>query len=62
VAAELARDLFDADAKGRHGVGHRERVGVVEVDLVLRRRELVVGGLHRDAHLLDVLDRPPGAL
>ncbi len=63
VAAELARDLFDADAKGRHGVGHRERVGVMEVDLVLRRRELGVGGLHRDAaHLPDVLDRPPGAL
>ena len=37
-------------AERHHVVGHRERVGVAEVDLVLARAELVEAVLDRDAH------------
>ena len=40
-----------------HAVGHREGVGVAEVDLVLARGVLVEGVLDRDAHRLQRLDR-----
>lgn len=38
-------------------VGHRERVGVAQVDLVLTRRHLVVVVLDLDPHILEDLDR-----
>ena len=38
-------------------VGHRERVGVAHVDLVLRRRDLVVVVLDRDPDRLERVDR-----
>jgi hypothetical protein len=59
VHAELVSDLLDREPEGRHGVGHRQGVGVAEVHLVLGRPHLVVGCLDGDPHLLDVLDRPP---
>jgi hypothetical protein len=41
----------------RHdAVGHRERVGVAQVDLVLARRVLVEAVLDGDAHRLECLD------
>ncbi len=50
------RDLFDDVAEGHHVVGHRQRIGVAQVDLLLARRTLVVAELHRDAHLLERVD------
>jgi hypothetical protein len=40
-----------------HVVGHRERVRVAQVDLVLGGRDLVVDVLDRDPHRLEVHDR-----
>ena len=57
VDAELVRDLLHRQAVGHHVVGHRQRVGVAQVDLVLARRDLVVHVLDRDAHRLEVLHR-----
>jgi hypothetical protein len=51
-------DLLHDEAVRHHLVGHRERVGVPEVDLVLRRRDLVVDVLDRDPHRLEVLHGP----
>jgi hypothetical protein len=42
-------DLLDHVAKRHHVVGHRQRVGVAQVDLLLARRALVVAELDRDA-------------
>ena len=57
--ALLARHLLDHHA-GRHdGVGHGERVGVAQVDLVLAAGVLVLGVLDGDAHLLE--HRAPSA-
>ena len=42
---------------GHRLVGHRERVVVAHVDLVLRRRDLVVVVLDLDADALERLDR-----
>ena len=55
VDAELVGDLLHGEAIGHHLVGHRERVGVAEVDLVLGRRDLVVDVLDGDPHRLEVL-------
>ncbi len=44
-------DLLDDVAERHHVVGHRQRVGVAQVDLLLAGRALVVAELHRDAHL-----------
>jgi hypothetical protein len=49
----LAGDLFDHEPDGHDGVGHREGVGVAEVDLLLAGRVLVLRVLDRDAHLLE---------
>ena len=43
--------------EGHHAVGHRQAVGVPEVDLVLARRVLVERVLDRDPHRLQRLDR-----
>ena len=53
VHAEVARDLLHDDPERHDVVGHRERVGVAQVDLVLARRVLVVAVLARDAHRLE---------
>ena len=45
--------LLDDEADGHDGVGHGERVGVAEVDLVLARSVLVLGVLDGDPHLLE---------
>ena len=46
------------DEPERHDVvGHGQRIGVAEVDLVLARRVLVVAVLHRDPHGLERVDR-----
>ena len=52
----LERDLLDDVAERHHVVGHRQRVGVAQVDLLLARRALVVAELHRDAHLFERVD------
>ena len=57
VGAVLAGDFLDREAERRDRVGHRQRVGVLELDLVLGGRDLVMRGLDRDPHLLEVLDR-----
>ena len=46
------RDLLDDQPVGHGAVGHGQGVGVAEVDLVLAGRDLVVGVLDADAHLL----------
>ena len=38
------------------GLGHRESVGVAQIDLLLTRRVLVEAVLHRDAHCLERAD------
>ena len=57
VDAELMGDLLHREAVRHHLVGHRERVGVAQVDLVLRGRDLVVDVLDGDPHRLEVLHR-----
>ena len=44
--------LPNDETEGHHAVGHRQAVGVPEVDLVLARRVLVERVLDRDAHRL----------
>ena len=51
------RDLLHDEPERHHVVGHRERVGVAQVDLVLARAELVEAVLDRDAHRLEREDR-----
>ena len=46
-------DLAHDDAEGHDVVGHRQGVGVAQVDLVLAGGALVVAELDRDAHLLE---------
>ena len=57
VVAVLLGDLLDDEAVREHVVGHVERVRVADVDLVLRRADLVVVVLDRDAHRLERADR-----
>ena len=54
--AVAERDLLDDVAERHHVVGHRQRVGIAQVDLLLAGRALVVAELHRDAHLLERVD------
>ena len=53
VHAVVGRDLLDDQARDHHAVGHEQRLVVVRVDLVLRRGDLVVARLHRDAELVE---------
>ena len=46
-------DILDDESKRAHVVGRRQHIVVVEVDLVLTRRDLVVRSLHVHAHLLE---------
>ena len=57
VHAELVGDLLHDQAERHDVVGHRERVGVAQVDLVLARAVLVEAVLDRDAHRLERDDR-----
>ena len=57
VDAVLRRDLLDDEPVGERVVGHLERRREAHVDLVLRRADLVVVVLDRDADLLERLDR-----
>ena len=57
--AVLERDFLDDVAEGHHVVGHRQRVGEAQVDLLLAGRAFVVAELHRDAHEFQGLDRVP---
>ena len=57
VVAVPGGDLLDDQPVGDRVVGHRERVGVPHVDLVLRRRHLVVVVLDRDPDRLERVDR-----
>ncbi len=50
------RDLLDDVAEGHDVVGHRQGVGVTQVDLLLAGCALMVAELHRDAHLLECVD------
>ena len=52
-------DLLDDVAEGHDVVGHRQGVGVAQVDLLLPGPALVVAELHRDAHRFERLDRAP---
>ena len=53
VHAVVLRDFLGDEPERHHVVGHRERVGVAEVDLVLARAVLVERVLDRDAHRLE---------
>ena len=53
----LHGDLPHDEAERHHVVGHRQRVGVAQVDLVLARAVLVERVLDRDAHRLERVDR-----
>ena len=53
VHAVVRRDLLDDEADDHDAVGHEQRLVVVRVDLVLRRGDLVVAGLHVDAELVE---------
>ncbi len=57
VVAVLLRDLLHDEPVREHVVGHVERVRVADVDLVLRRADLVVVVLDGDAHRLERADR-----
>ena len=50
-------DLAHDQPERHHAVGHRQRVGVAQVDLLLARRVLVEAVLDRDAHRLERADR-----
>ena len=54
----LLGDLLDDEADRHDRVGHRQRVGVAQVDLVLARRVLVLRVLDGDAHVLEGEHRP----
>jgi hypothetical protein len=49
----LEGDLLHDQANGHHGVCHRQRVGVAQVDLVLARGILVLRVLDRNPHVLE---------
>jgi hypothetical protein len=53
VQAVLHRHVLHDEAERADVVGRRQHVVVAEVDLVLARRHLVVGGLHVEAHRLE---------
>ena len=57
--AFVQRDLFDEVAERHHVVGHRERVGETQIDLLLAGRTFVVAELHRDAHGFQGVDSVP---
>ena len=57
VHAVLGGHLLDDQPVGDRRVGHLERRRVAHVDLVLRRRDLVVVVLDRDPDRLERLDR-----
>ena len=57
VDAVAGGDLADREPERHHRVGHREGVGVAQVDLLLARCVLVEAVLDRDAHGLERADR-----
>ena len=57
VHAVVGGDLLHHVAERDHVVGHRERVAVAQVDLVLARSELVMAVLDGDPHRLERHDR-----
>ena len=57
VHVSLGGEFLDDEAIGHDGVCHCQRIGVTQIDLVLARCDLVVGKLHRNAHLLEDADR-----
>ena len=56
VQAVLLGDRLERELEGDRVVGGLERVGVLEVDLVLAGRDLVVGGLDADPERLERVD------
>ena len=56
VHALAGGDLLDDQPERHDAVGHRQRVGVPQVDLVLARGVLVEAVLDRDAHRLERAD------
>ena len=56
VQAVLLGDRLQRELEGDRVVGGLERVGVLEVDLVLAGGDLVVGGLDADAERLEGVD------
>ena len=57
VHALAGGDLLHHEPERHHAVGHRQRVGVAQVDLLLARGVLVEAVLDRDAELLELADR-----
>jgi len=57
VHAVRDRDLLDHVPERHDVVGHRQRVGVTQVDLLLARGDLVVTELDRDAQAFQGADR-----
>jgi hypothetical protein len=55
----LERDFLDDVAERHHVVGHGQRVGEAQVDLLLAGRPFVVAEFHRDAHEFQRLDGVP---
>jgi hypothetical protein len=58
--AEPVGDLFEALLEDRVPVGHLERLGVPDVELVLAKPPLPFGVLHRDARVAQVTPDPSG--
>ena len=56
VQAVLLGDRLERELEGDRVVGGRQRVAVLEVDLVLAGRDLVVGRLDPDAERLEGVD------
>ncbi len=56
VDAVVGGDLADREPEGHHAVGHRERVGVAQVDLLLAGCVLVEAVLDRDAERFECPD------
>ncbi len=62
VEAMVERDLLDDETERRDAIGGRDRVRVLEVDLVLPGRDLVMRGFDLEAHLLERDDDVPARL
>jgi hypothetical protein len=61
VQPEVQRHLADHEAEGADIVRRGQSIGILEIDLVLPGRHLVVRRLHLEPHLLQTVDDGPAA-
>ena len=59
VGGAALRQFLDGQPGGEDAVGHSQRIGVLQVDFVLAGGALVVGILHRHAHIGQIQHRIP---